>query len=93
MRVHLHGATRPNAIIVPQQSVQEGTNGMFVYLVGENHEVQLANIEAGPWYENYWVIKAGLKAGDQVIVDGVNKVQVGSQVQITKQISAKDKKN
>ena len=43
-------------------------------------------IEPGPWDNENWVIYGGLKAGDQVIVSGVNKVLPGSPVKISKEI-------
>ena len=89
VRVYLHGAVRPNAIIVPQRALQEGSKGMFVYLVGPNDQAVMANVEPGPWYDDYWIIRTGLKAGDRVIVDGVNKVQVGTPLQVTKQLTYK----
>lgn len=89
VRVYLHGAIRPNAIIVPQRALQEGSNGMFVYLVGPNDQAVMANVQPGPWYDDYWIIRTGLKAGDRVIVDGVNKVQVGTPLQVTKQLTYK----
>lgn len=89
VRVYLYGAIRPNAIIVPQRALQEGSNGMFVYLVGPNDQAVMANVQPGPWYDDYWIIRSGLKAGDRVIVDGVNKVQVGTPLQVTKQLTHK----
>jgi membrane fusion protein, multidrug efflux system len=77
------GATRPNAIFVPQKSVFQGLNGMSVFVVDKNNKASMRNVEVGEWYEDYWIIKRGLTAGETVVVDGVNKVSEGATVNIT----------
>jgi membrane fusion protein (multidrug efflux system) len=69
------GAKRPNAIIIPQQAVQQGAKGQFVYVVNSNDKVEMRMVEVGDWYRQYWIIKSGLKKGDRVVVDGLNKIQ------------------
>lgn len=80
------GAIRPDAIIVPQKSVQQGKKGMYVYVVEESKAI-LRLVETGDWYKDYWIITSGLKAGDLVVTDGVNKVQNNTPVRITKEIT------
>lgn len=94
VRVKIHGSTMPNAILVPQQSVQQGQQGSFVFVVNSSNQAEVRLIEPGPWEQNNWVIWEGLKAGDQVIVNGVNKVMPGSPVKIIQdtQISEKQQK-
>lgn len=80
VRARLIGATRPEAIVIPQRAVMQGSKGLFVYLVNKENKVEIAPIEAGDWYQNDWIIKSGLHEGDRVIVDGTNKVMPGSVV-------------
>lgn len=87
-RVIVKGATRPNAIIVPQTAVLQGSKGNFVYVVGADNKVQARMVKAGAWYKTYWIIQEGLKEGDVVIVDGVNKVGPGSVVQVNNWVTA-----
>lgn len=82
VRAKVSGATRPNAIIVPQQSVQQGAKGMFVFVINKESTAELRFVEVGDWYDNYWIIKSGLKEGDEVVVDGVNKVYNDALVKI-----------
>jgi membrane fusion protein, multidrug efflux system len=84
VRVRIHGAIRPNAIVVPQQAVQQSQTGTFVFVVNAKNQAEVRSIVPGPWEENQWVIYDGLKTGDQVIVTGVNKVMPGSPVAIIK---------
>ncbi len=84
VRVVLTGATRPQAIAVPQRAVLDGPMGKFVYVVGKGQDGKPAAeprpVVPGEWITldgkdaNGWIIRQGLKAGDQVIVDGVARI-------------------
>ena len=82
LRVKVYGAFRPNAIFVPQKAVMQGKNGAFVYVVKDNKSY-IQNIEVGDWFGDNWIVTEGLVEGQQVIVDGVNKVVQGLNVKIT----------
>jgi membrane fusion protein (multidrug efflux system) len=71
VRVILKGATRPNAVKVPQRAVLEGPQGKFVYVVNDKSQAEVRPIEAGEWAGDSWVITSGLKPGERVILDGV----------------------
>lgn len=83
VRAIISGAYRPDAIFVPQKSVFQGQNGMFVFVIGSDGKAAARSVVPGVWYKDYWVIKQGLSAGDVVVADGVNKVQNGAIVKIT----------
>lgn len=82
VRVTLKGAVRKNAIAVPQVAVLDGPQGKFVYVPGKDKDgkdIALPRpVVLGPWVEsdgvNLWVVESGLKAGEQVIVDGVARI-------------------
>lgn len=83
VRVVLEGASRKEALAVPQRAVLDSGTGKFVYLLGKNEQgmtiAQPAPVEVGDWVRldgglNGWVIRKGLKAGDPVIVDGVARI-------------------
>ena len=82
VRIVLHGATRPAAIVVPQRAVLEGPNGKFVYVVTADSKAEARPVEVGEWAGDGWVIESGLKAGERVILDGVMKIGPGAPVQI-----------
>ncbi len=82
VRVILKGATRPNAITVPQRAVLEGPQGKFVYVVNESNRAEARPVEAGEWHGEQWIITRGLNAGDRVITDGVMKLGPGAPVRI-----------
>ncbi|RPI48213.1 MAG: efflux RND transporter periplasmic adaptor subunit, partial [Acidobacteria bacterium] len=70
VRVRLKGATRPNAITIPQRAVQQGAKGHFVWVVNQSDKAELRPIVVGEWYRDSWFISQGLAAGDRVAVDG-----------------------
>jgi membrane fusion protein (multidrug efflux system) len=82
VRVILKGATRPNAVKVPQRAVLEGPQGKFVYVVNDKSQAEARPIEAGEWAGDSWVITSGLKPGERVILDGVLKLGPGAPVKI-----------
>jgi len=83
VRVTLKGAVRPNAVTVPQRAVLEGPQGKFVYVLGAGSKAEPRPVQVGDWTGDDWIINAGLKAGDKVIVDGVARIFApGSPVQV-----------
>lgn len=84
VRVVLSGAARPDAIAVPQRAVLDGPMGKFVYVVGKGPDGKPAAesrpVVPGEWVTlpgkdpNGWIIRQGLKAGDQVIIDGMARI-------------------
>src|SRR5712692_11171049 len=82
VRVILRGATRPNAVTVPQRAVLEGPQGKFDYVVNEKSQAEPRPVEAGEWAGQSWIIASGLKPGDRVIVDGVMRLGPGAPVRI-----------
>ncbi|MEO8156843.1 MAG: efflux RND transporter periplasmic adaptor subunit [Betaproteobacteria bacterium] len=81
-RVQLSGGTHPNAIAIPQRAVLEGPGSKIVLSVNAQGIVEPRPVQVGDWSDNDWIITGGLKAGDQVIVDGVIKARPGSPVKI-----------
>ena len=83
VRIALSGAVRPAAIVVPQRAVLEGPGGKFVYVVNAESKADPRPVEVGAWVADGWVINAGLKAGERVIVDGVLKIGPGAPVNVS----------
>ena len=80
---YLKGAQRPNAIVVPQLAVQQGSNGHFVYVVRPDNVVEVRPVIVGEYQgEKDIVIRGGLVKGDRVVVDGVMKVVPGQPVAV-----------
>ena len=79
----MKGAVRPNAFVVPQLAVQQGSNGHLVYVVNAAGNAEVRPVVVGDYVDQTLiVITGGLKAGDRVVVDGVLKVVPGQPVKI-----------
>jgi membrane fusion protein (multidrug efflux system) len=81
-RVALGGGVRPAAIAIPQRAVLEGPGSKIVLTVNAQGIVEPRPVQVGDWSGEDWIVLGGLKAGDQVIVDGVVKARPGSPVKI-----------
>jgi membrane fusion protein, multidrug efflux system len=83
MYVHaalLEGVNR-NGILVPQQAVSRNTHGdATVLVVGDGNKAELRVVQTGPAVDDEWVVTGGLKAGERVIVDGLQSVHPGAAV-------------
>jgi membrane fusion protein (multidrug efflux system) len=80
---NVKGALRPNAVVVPQLAVQQGSNGHLVYVVNQAGSAEVRPVIVGDYYgEKNIVIVDGLNKGDRVVVEGVLKVIPGQPVKI-----------
>jgi membrane fusion protein (multidrug efflux system) len=85
------GAVRPNAIVIPQLAVQQGSNGHLVYVVRQDGTAEVRPVVVGDYEgDKDIVIVSGLQAGDRVVVEGVLKVVAGQPVKITGPTAEKD---
>jgi membrane fusion protein (multidrug efflux system) len=82
-RVRLLIREARNVIVVPQRAVQELQSMQSVFTVGPDNKAQARNIVTGDRIGDGWIILQGLKPGDKVIVEGVQKVRPGAPVQPT----------
>lgn len=80
VRAVLEQAASEQAILVPQQAVQRTPAGASVMLVGADEKVVAQPVKAETARGNAWVISEGLKAGDRVIVEGLQKIKPGAPV-------------
>lgn len=91
VQIQLMGASRPNAIVVPQQAVIQTAKGHALYVVNDGKAEQ-RNVEVGEWQgSDGWFITSGLKSGEEVVVIGTNKLQEGSLVKVAQQSSTDSK--
>ena len=80
-RVRLRTQEVKNVILVPQRAVQELQSMQSVFTVGPDNKAQARNIVTGDRVGDNWIVTQGLKPGDKVIVEGVQKVRPGAPVQ------------
>jgi membrane fusion protein, multidrug efflux system len=82
-RVRLAATTAENALLVPQKAVSELQSAKVVYLVGPENKVQVRSVTLGERVGQDYIVTEGLKAGDRIITEGIQKVRPGSVVQPT----------
>jgi membrane fusion protein, multidrug efflux system len=80
VRVRLEGFERDSALAVPRRAVQQSLDRQFVLVVGKGDTVAARDIETGSWSGDWWIIERGLKLGDRIVVEGVQKAQPGMPV-------------
>jgi multidrug efflux system membrane fusion protein len=74
-------AVRKNAIVVPLAAVQRGTQGSYVYAV-KSGKASLQTVKIDLEQGNVALIASGVSAGDQVVVDGQERLQEGTPVEV-----------
>ncbi|MBZ5575802.1 MAG: efflux RND transporter periplasmic adaptor subunit [Acidobacteriia bacterium] len=80
VRVTLRLSTRPNAIIVPNQAIQTGQNGTFVWVVKPNRSVEVRNVTATLRVDQDMVVDQGLESGETVVTEGQLRLAPDSRV-------------
>jgi len=73
-------ATKKGALLVPQRAVTEVQGKFLVAVVGSDNAVELRPVTPAERVGSLWVIDKGLKPGERVVVEGVQKVKTGVRV-------------
>jgi membrane fusion protein, multidrug efflux system len=82
VRVTLGLTTRPHATVVPNQAVQTGQDGQFVYVVKQDRTVEMRPVVTGTRVDQELVIDRGLEPGETVVTEGQLRLTPGSHVQV-----------
>lgn len=90
-RVRAQVTTKAGALLVPQRSVTEMQGRFQVAVVGSDNKVDIRTVKAAERVEKLWVIDEGLKPGERIVFEGVQKVRPGMTVQV-KPTGAEQKK-
>ena len=68
------------ALLIPQRAVSELQGGYQVAVVGADNKVDIRPVKTGDRVGPLWIIEDGLKPGERVVVEGVQKIRDGMQV-------------
>ncbi|BEV72740.1 MdtA/MuxA family multidrug efflux RND transporter periplasmic adaptor subunit [Paludibacterium sp. THUN1379] len=82
VNVRLGTEVRKGALVIPLAAMQRGQPGIFVYLLQPDNTVTLRVIEPGPSEGDQLIVNRGLKAGDRVVTDGMDRLREGSKVSV-----------
>jgi multidrug efflux system membrane fusion protein len=78
--VRLGGGALNNALLVPERAIGNDQSKRFVYVVGMGNKAEYREVHLGPTVDGARIVELGLKAGEKVIVDGLQKIAPGAEV-------------
>lgn len=84
-RIRLPGSSQYRALLIPDEAIGTDQTQRFAFVVNGQNTVEYRKIELGPIIDGLRVIRDGLKPGDWVIVNGVQRVRAGATVNPRKQ--------
>jgi membrane fusion protein (multidrug efflux system) len=79
-RIRAVTEVRKGALLIPQQAVSELQGIYQVGVVGQGNKAEIKTVRLGPQFGDMWVVESGLEAGENVIVDGLQRVKTGMTV-------------
>ena len=79
-RVRATVRMQQGALLVPQRAVTEIQGKYMVAVVGADNKVDIRPVQVGPRIESNWIIEQGLKPGEQIVLEGTQKVRTGTTV-------------
>jgi multidrug efflux system membrane fusion protein len=82
VNVRLLVDTMTGATLVPNAAIQLGALGNFVYVLNDNSTVSKRDVTTGPNDGRHTVIASGLKEGEKVVIDGVDRLRDGAKVKV-----------
>lgn len=89
VRARLEEGARPDSVVISQRCVMRDPKGQaYVYVVTPENTIEQRNVTANRVIGNNWLIESGLKAGEQVVIDGIGKVRIGAKVTIAQPAAA-----
>ncbi len=80
--VRLAAGEQKQALLVPERAIENDQDKKFVYVVGADNKAAFREVHLGEGVAGQRIVAAGLKAGDRVIVDGIQKVQPNAPVEV-----------
>ncbi|MDH0143664.1 MdtA/MuxA family multidrug efflux RND transporter periplasmic adaptor subunit [Aquipseudomonas alcaligenes] len=82
VNVRLRVETRQQATLIPSAAVQFGARGTFVFVLGEGDKVQIRDIKVAASDGATSLVEEGVKVGERLVLEGIDKLKDGSQVQV-----------
>jgi membrane fusion protein (multidrug efflux system) len=79
-RVRVETNMKSGALLIPQSAVAQSQGSYQVAVVGGDHKVSMRTVKPGETVGTNWVIDEGLKPGEQVVVEGLQKLKEGTAV-------------
>ena len=80
VRVQVFLTEKKNAVIVPQEAVQIGQKGPYLFVITEDLKADLRNVKTGQKFGQDIIIEEGVRPGEQVVTDGQINLRAGTKV-------------
>jgi multidrug efflux system membrane fusion protein len=74
--------TQPKATVAPATAIQRGAKGAYAYVVNDDATVTLRNVVTGAMHGDRMLIREGLKPGEKVVTQGVDRLRDGAKVEV-----------
>lgn len=74
---------QPDALLIPEQSLLQSQEGTHVFVVDKDNKVEKRMVKLEATHEQQWIVNEGLKQGERVIAEGLQKVRPGMEVKVT----------
>ena len=74
---------QPDALLIPEKALLQTQEGKHVFVVDKDNKVEKRMVTTGASYKQQWIVNKGLKKGERVMVDGLQKVRPGMVVKVT----------
>ena len=89
VRARLEEGARPDSVLISQRCVMRDPKGQaYVYVVKPDNTIEQRNVVANRVVGTNWLIESGLQAGEKVVIEGIGKVRIGTQVKIAQPAAA-----
>jgi RND family efflux transporter MFP subunit len=81
--IKIKGPFMKNVILIPKSAVKKERGELFVFVTRNSH-VELQKVSLGPESDGKWIIRSGLKAGEQIVANQVDRLSDGDKIEIAK---------
>jgi membrane fusion protein, multidrug efflux system len=82
-KVRFEGAVMQNALVVPQVAISRDVKGNAIaYIIDETNTIQERTLTTSSTLGDQWIVESGLQAGERIVVEGLQKIRVGSVVTV-----------
>ncbi|PIJ49008.1 multidrug transporter subunit MdtA [Erwinia sp. OLTSP20] len=83
VNVRVQTSTLNQVAVIPARALQLSSEGSFVFVVNKDNRVSRRQVQSGPaWGESQQAVLSGVKAGEQVVIQGIDRLTDGSKVQV-----------
>lgn len=88
-QIRLEGAVMQDALVVPQVAISRDAKGNAqAYVIDANNTIEQRSLTTRQALGDQWIVESGLKAGERVVVEGLQKVRAGAVVKVTGNVPA-----